>query len=108
MRVLMRVCAYARDLDPMHGEPASQPNPKGDHELSPPPRNGTGPDPNQSTLFELADIEPADQKTGTYYCRHCGSPYLRGVQPTVDTKRRWAIAARCLGCDRVNVIALRD
>lgn len=65
-------------------------------------------DPDQTKAFDLPDIAESLPKQAIYYCHKCGSNRLQGLQPTTDTKNRWAIAARCLGCKRTRVIAVRD
>ena len=75
-----------------------------------PPRQPDQPPPEvtgQTRMFDAGEVALTLTKQSVYYCIKCGSQTLLGIQPTTDEKDRWAIAARCLGCGRRNVVAMR-
>ena len=61
----------------------------------------------EAEVPDLPDVAKTLPKLGNYYCAKCGSNRLSGLQPTVDTKNRWAIASKCRDCKRTRVIAIR-
>ena len=73
------------------------------HKSDRPPPEVSG----QTRMFDAGEVALTFTKQSIYYCHKCGSESLLGIQPTTDEKDRWAIAARCLGCGRRNVVAMR-
>ena len=62
----------------------------------------------QIKAFESEDLEPKPpDKAMRWRCIRCGSERVIGVS-LLDESRRYAIAARCIGCHRVNVAVQRD
>lgn len=62
----------------------------------------------QLEAFEGQSLEalPPDKRMH-WYCTRCGSELVYGIS-MLDTKQRYAIAARCGGCRRERVTVQRE